>query len=104
MYRLLSQVMVDAEDRLLVERREQDPIEFLRRGEVVSKRLLDDDAGSLSTASPGKLFHDRAKQQGRDGEVVGRSLGRAKFLADGLERRWVVVIAVHVAQQAAQLV
>src|SRR5262249_24989741 len=49
----LTQVMVDAEDRLLVKGREQDPIEFLRRGEVMSKRLLDDHAGSLGAASPG---------------------------------------------------
>src|SRR5215831_8524447 len=57
MHRLLSQVMVDAEDRLLVKGREQDPIEFLCRGEVMSKRLLDDDAGSIGASSLGKLFH-----------------------------------------------
>ena len=70
----------------------------------MSKRLLDDDARSLGTARLGKLFHDCPKQQGRDGEVVRRPLGGAEFLADGLERRRVLVIAVHITQQAGQLV
>src|SRR5262245_8536482 len=64
----LSKVMVDAEDRLLVKGREQDPIELLRRREVVTKRLLDDDAGSLGAARLGKLFHDCSEEQGRNGE------------------------------------
>src|SRR5262249_59366356 len=104
MHRPLSQVMVDAKDRLLVKGREENPIKLLRRGEVMSKRLLDDDAGSLGASSLGKLFHDGPEEQRRDGEVVGRPLGGAKFLANGLERRRVLVIAVHVAEQAAQLV
>src|SRR5262249_57608407 len=103
MHRPLSQVMVDAKDRLLVKGREENPIKLLRRREVMSKRLLDDDAGSLGASRLGKLFHDRPKQQGRDGEVVGPPLGGAKFLPDGLERRRILVVAVPVAQQAAQL-
>ena len=35
---------------------------------------------------------------------MGRPLGRPEFLADGLERRRIVVVAIDVAQQAAQLV
>ena len=41
---------------------------------------------------------------GRDGEVVRRPLRGAELLADGLEGRRVVVVAVDVAQQAGQLV
>jgi hypothetical protein len=70
----------------------------------MSKRLLDDDARSLGTARLGKLFHDCPEEQRRDGEVVRRPLSGAEFLADGLERRRIVVIAVHVAEQAGQLV
>ena len=93
MHRPLSQVMVDAEDHLLVKGREENPIKLLRRGEVMSKRLLDNDAGSLGASSLGKVFHDGPEEQRRDGEVVRRPLGGAEFLADGLERRRVVVIA-----------
>ena len=59
-HRPLAEVMVDAEDRRLVEGAEQDPVEFLRRGEVAAERLFDDDAAPLvqpalascSTTSP----------------------------------------------------
>src|SRR5215470_11845157 len=41
---LFAQIMVDAEDGILIKGREQYPIEFLRRGPVMSERLFDDDA------------------------------------------------------------
>ena len=50
-----------------------------------------------------ELFHDHPEQHGRDGEVVRRALGRPSSLRDGLERGRIVVVAVHVAQQARQL-
>ena len=66
--------------------------------------LFDDDAGAVGAARLGQLFHDQPEQHGRDGEVVRRPLRGAELLADGLKRRRVVVVAVDVAQQAAQLV
>ena len=51
-----------------------------------------------------ELLDDQPEQRGRDGEVVRRPLGGAELLADGLEGRRVLVVAVDVAQQAAQLV
>ena len=79
-------------------------VELLRRGEVAAERLFDDDAGAVGAARLAELLHDRPEQRGRDGEVVRRPLGRAELLAERLERRRVVVVAVDVAQQAAQLV
>ena len=61
---------------------------------------------SMMTRAPfgaarlGQLLDDQPEQRGRDGEVVRRPLGGAELLADGLERRRVVVVAVDVAQQA----
>ena len=49
------------------------------------------------------MLHDHAEQHRRDGEVVGRALGRAEFLAQGRERGRVLVIAVHIVQQRGQL-
>ena len=83
---------------------EQDPVELLRRGQVSAERLFDDDAGALGAARLGELFHDQPEQRGWDGEVVRRPLGGAEFLADGLKGCRVVVVAVDVAQQAAELV
>ena len=45
--RPLAEVVIDAEDRRLVEGAEQDAVELLRRGEVVAEGLLDDDAGAV---------------------------------------------------------
>ena len=59
---------------------------------------------SVGAARLGQLFHDQPEQHGRDGEVVRRPLRRAELLAEGLKRGRVVVVAVHIAQQAAQLV
>src|SRR5262249_152260 len=43
-HRPLAQVMVDAEDRLLVEGAEQRAIERLRREEIMTERFFNDDA------------------------------------------------------------
>ena len=51
MHRPLAEVMVDPEDRPLVEGAEQDLVELLRGVEVAAERLLDDDA-----CSAGKIF------------------------------------------------
>ena len=51
-----------------------------------------------------ELLHHQPEQHRRNGEVVRRALGRAELLADGLKRGRVVVVAVDVAQQAAELV
>jgi hypothetical protein len=39
--------MIDAKDVLLVESAEQNPIELLRRSEVVTERFFDDDASTI---------------------------------------------------------
>src|SRR2546425_8771361 len=102
-YRPLAEVVVDPEDRCLIEGAEQDPVELLRGGDVVAERFLDDDAGAVRAARLAELLHDQLEQHGRDGQVVRRPSGGAQLFADGLERRRVLVVAVDVAQQAAQL-
>src|SRR5712692_11344994 len=84
-HRPLSQVMVDAEDRLLVEGAEQSVVELLRREEIVTERFFDDDASAVRASSFGQLFHDRPEQHRRDGEIVRRLLRRAKLLTQGLK-------------------
>ena len=70
MHRPLAEVMVDAEDVLLVESPEQNPIERLRRGEVVTEGFFNDNASAVGTVCLGQLFHDDPEQCRRDGEVV----------------------------------
>ena len=45
--------MIDAEDVLLVESAEQNPIEFLRRDEVVTEGFFNDNASTISAACRG---------------------------------------------------
>ncbi len=103
MHRPLSQVVIDAEDGLLVEGAEQRPVEPLRRAQVVAERLLHDHARVLRAARSGQLLHHRPEQHGRDGEAMRGPLGLAQLRAERLERGRVLVVAVDVAQKAAQL-
>ena len=47
-HRPFSQVMVDAEDRLLLEGAEQSLVELLRREEIVTERFFNDDASAVA--------------------------------------------------------
>src|SRR4029453_4624027 len=58
-HRSFPQVMIDAEDVLLVESTEQNPIELLCRNEVVTERFFNDDASTTGAACLGELFHDQ---------------------------------------------
>ena len=71
-----SQIMIDAEDVLLVESAEQNLVKRLRRRKVVTEGLLNDDAGAAGAVRFGQLFHDQPEQCGWDGEVVRRPLRR----------------------------
>ena len=80
------------------------PFSAPRRLEVRPKRLFDDDAGAFGTARFAELFDDRSEQDRRYGKVVRRPLRGAELFADGRKGRGVFVVAIHVAQQAAELV
>src|SRR5262245_10479749 len=56
--RPLAEIMIDAENPFLVECPEQDTIEILRRGEIRSKGLLDNDARSFGAAGLPEMFYD----------------------------------------------
>jgi len=73
-HRPFSQVMVDAEDRLLVESAQQGAVERLRREEIVTERFFNDDASTVRATSFAQLCHNRLEQPGRDGEIVRRLL------------------------------
>src|SRR5215831_3139895 len=89
-HRPLAQVMVDAEDRRLVEGAEQGTVERLRRGEIVTERFFNDDASAVRASSFAQLFHNRLEQPGRDGEIIRWPLRRAQLLTKGLKRRRVL--------------
>ena len=102
--RLLAQVVVDAEDRVLGEDLVQLAVERLGRGQVVPERLLDHDAGALGSAAgvTQRLGHG-AEQRRRDREVVQGAARAAELLAEARERVRVGVVAVHVAHELLQL-
>src|SRR5262245_31205983 len=102
-HRPLAQVMVDAKDRLLVEGTEQGTVERLRREEIVTERFFNNDARAVRASSFAQLFHNCLEQPGRNGEIVRWPLRRAQLLPEGLKRRRVLIVAVHIAQQTTQL-
>src|SRR5439155_4123299 len=90
--------------RFLIEGPEQNPVELLCREKVMAKRLFDDDAGMLGAAGLGQLLDHKLEQHRGDREVVRRPLRGADLFAQGLKGRRVLVVAIDIAQQAAQLV
>jgi hypothetical protein len=75
MNRLLSEVMIDAEDAFLVERAQQNAVESLRRGEVRAERFFHNHPrAAAGTISGPQLFHYFPKQDRRNGEIMWRPL------------------------------
>jgi hypothetical protein len=73
-------------------------IELLSRGEIVAERLFDDHASPLRAARLHQVVHHRSEEHWRNRQVVRWGLRSTELLANRVERRSVVVIAVDVAQ------
>ena len=99
----LAEVVVDAEDRRLVEILEDRLVEGHRGGEIAAEGLFDDHAGTAGAVGVAELLGDFAEEDWRDGEIVGRVLGIAESLPQRGERGGVVVVAVDVTEQALSL-
>ncbi len=98
-----AEVVVDAEDRLLVEVFVHDLVERERRGQVAAEGLFEHHAGAGGAFRFAELLGHGAEEHGRDCQVVGRMLGRAELLAKLGKRGGIVVVAVDVAEQSAEL-
>jgi hypothetical protein len=96
--------MIDAEDSFFREIAVQDSVEFLRRSQVASEGLLHHDACILRAAGLGQPLGDCAEQGGWNRQVMQRLFRRAQFFTQLGESLRIVVVAVHVAQKAGQLV
>ncbi len=94
----LAEVMVDAEDVRLVERRVERGVERARRLEIPPEGLLDDDARIARAARSREPFDDGREHARRDREVVRRSVRLAERRAKRRIGRGIAVVAVHVAQ------
>ena len=95
--------MIDAEDVRLVEDGVQRLIQRFCRGEIASKRLLEDDARSARAAALAEAADDGRKHTGRDGQIVQRMLRVAGFRAKPHECVVILVVAFDQAQQTDQL-
>ena len=70
--------MIDAIDLVLVPEREQRLVQGVGRGEVLAKRLFDDDpfpSRQTSEAGGGKLLVDHSEEVGRNRQVEKRVAG-----------------------------
>src|SRR5271166_45472 len=101
--RALREIVIDTEDRGLIEGGMQDAVEFLRRSQVVTEGLLDDDAGSFGRARFYELLYNGLEEERRDGEVMRGPLRRAKCSPERLKCREIRIVAVYIAKQGAQL-
>src|SRR5208282_1762317 len=102
-YRTLPQVMINSENRGFIELPEKDLIQMSRGLQIVTERLLNDDAGVGRAAAMRQLFEHRFEHGGRDGKIVRRPLRRFQLPAQRLERFGILVVSIHVAEQAGEL-
>ena len=91
--------MIDAEDVLLVESAEQNPIEFLRREQIVTERFFNDDSSPTGAACLGELFYDQPEERRRDSEVMSRPACFPERFLDRRECIAVVVIPTYILEQ-----
>jgi len=73
--RLLAQIVVDSEDRLLGKKMMKRAVQLTGRGEIAAKRLFHDDAGILGASRLRQPLGYGGELAGRDSQVVERSLG-----------------------------
>ena len=76
-----AEIVVDAEDRRLVEVFEDRFVERDRGGQVAAKGLFDDHAGAFGAAGIAELLGDRREEDGRNGEIVGRDARPSRVFA-----------------------
>ena len=101
--RLLAQIVVDAEDRILGKMLEQGLVERLRRLAIAPERLLHDEARVDVETALGERGDDDAKQAWRNREVVQRPFCAAKRLLQMREGLRIVVVPVDISQEPQQL-
>ncbi len=89
---------------LLHERPEKDSIQLARRDEVPAEGFLDDDSGPFRASRSSQLFDDGSEERGWDRQVMRGVLCAPEFASERLEGVRIFVVAVDVAQSAAQLV
>src|ERR1019366_8926484 len=104
MHRTLAEEMVQTEDGLFFKSSEQNAVEFPGRIPIAAERLFDNDAGPVAAARFSKLLDDYLEVGGRNSQIKNRMLSACERLTQSLVGRRVRIIALHVAQQRAELV
>src|SRR5262245_11494757 len=97
---VLAQIVIDAEHAGFVEAAMHGRVQPLRRGQVLTERLLDHDAAAGRAPRRAELIADGLEGAGRDGQVVRRVTRIPQLLSQALEGPRIAVIAVDVAQRA----
>jgi hypothetical protein len=94
--RLLAQIVVDAEDRLLGKMLEQRPVERLRRLAIMAERLFHDEAGVHVETALSQRGANHAEQAGRNREIMHRPLRGSERLLERRESLGIVVVAIDI--------
>ena len=102
-YRLLAEIVVDAEDGRFGKGLVKRAVQLLGRGEIATEWLFHDDARIFRTAGLSQPSGDRRKHAWRDRQIVQRPLDAAERLAQLRKRGRVPVVPINIAEQRAEL-
>ena len=103
LHRLLPQIVIDPEDRSLVEAPMQNGVEASRRGEVGPEWLFEDQACTSIRAGASELADHHLEQRLRDGHVVQWMRGVAQLALYRVEGGVGGVLAFDVAHERHEL-
>jgi hypothetical protein len=103
LHRLLAEIVVDAEDRRLLEGAVQRLVERARRSKVASERLFDHQPRPVGATRLPQPLDDDAEHAGGDGQVMGGTASLAQLTAERLEGGGIGIVAAHVAEALEQL-
>ena len=102
--RLLSEIVVDAEDRRFREYRMRDRAELDGGREIAAEGLFDDEAGMLAEPIDAQARDDRREQRRRYRQVIRRAPCFTERALQRAKCRRILVVAAHVTQQRSQAI
>src|ERR1700733_11133414 len=104
MHRTLAEEMVQTEDSPFFKSSKQNAVEFPGRTPIAAEGFFDNDTRPVAAARFPKLLDDHPEVGGRNSQIKNRVLSARERLTQSLVGRRVRIIALHVAQQRAELV
>ncbi len=100
-HRPLPEEVIDAENTVLIEYRKQNFVQFRRGFLIVAERFFDDYPRVALAVRFGDILDHGFEQHWRNRQIISRARRVLQLFAQRRKSSWVLIIAIHIAQQRA---